>query len=58
MFPVALAVVFENAVEVCRGHVNALVYVPGDDSCVDILLHPNAIPGFIAKFFPAEGRLN
>lgn len=58
MFPLDLVVVFENAVEVAKGRIADLRYAPGPDDCTDIFRHPDAIPGFIAKFFPADGRLN
>jgi hypothetical protein len=48
-------VVFENAVMVADGHIDALIYVPGDDEFTDIFMHPSAIAAFEERFPKATG---
>jgi hypothetical protein len=49
-------VVFENAVMVADGHIDALIYVPGEDEFTDIFMHPSAIAAFEVRFPKATGR--
>jgi hypothetical protein len=49
-------VVFENAKMVADGHIYALIYTPGDDSCTDIFMHPSAVAAFEDRFPKATSR--
>jgi hypothetical protein len=59
-FPRDRVIVVENTIIVERCRLSDLVWVAGDDEFVELLMHPDEVDGFIAKFYPdvEHGRLN
>lgn len=53
-------IIVENAQVVDECALDVLVWVAGDDTFVELLMHPDEVRGFIAKFYPTatSGRLN
>jgi hypothetical protein len=60
MLPRDYVNVVENAQVVAEGALSALLWEPGDDEFVELLMHPDEMPGFVARFYPTalQERLN